>query len=80
DGSGYPVGLKGEEIPLPARIVRLADSFDAMTTDRPYKKALTFLQASQELQKYAGMHYDPLLVDLFLEAVKEAYEKRYTYL
>lgn len=80
DGSGYPDGLKGEEIPLPARIVRLADSFDAMTTDRPYKKALTFLQASQELQKYAGKHYDPLLVDLFLEAVKEAYEKRYTYL
>ncbi|QGP93893.1 Diguanylate cyclase, GGDEF domain [Neomoorella glycerini] len=80
DGSGYPDGLKGEEIPLPARIVRLADSFDAMTTDRPYKKALTFSQASQELQRYAGSHYDPLLVDLFLEAVKEAYEKRQNYL
>jgi putative nucleotidyltransferase with HDIG domain len=79
DGTGYPDGLKGEEIPLLARIVRLADSFDAMTTDRPYRKALTFSQACQELRKNAGKHYDPYLVDLFLEAVSEVYEKQKTY-
>lgn len=79
DGSGYPDGLKGEEIPLLARIVRLADSFDAMTTDRPYRKALGYSEASQELQRHAGTYYDPLLLGPFLEAVKEVYEKRETY-
>ncbi|MGB9783248.1 MAG: HD domain-containing phosphohydrolase [Moorellaceae bacterium] len=79
DGTGYPEGLQGEQIPLLARIVRLADSFDAMTTDRPYRKALSFAEASQELRRYAGKHYDPALVDLFLEAVKEAYERREEY-
>ncbi|MDN5347231.1 MAG: hypothetical protein PWP65_795 [Clostridia bacterium] len=75
DGSGYPEGLKGQEIPLLARIVRLADSFDAMTTDRPYRKALELSEASRELQKHAGTYYDPSLVDPFLAVVKEVYER-----
>ncbi|MEW6769854.1 MAG: HD domain-containing phosphohydrolase [Bacillota bacterium] len=75
DGSGYPDHLKGEEIPLLARILRLADSFDAMTSNRPYRKALTFSEACEELKRYAGTLYDPELVPLFLEAVKEVYER-----
>lgn len=71
DGSGYPDGLKAEEIPLLARIVRIADSFDAMTTDRPYRKALPVSDALRELTKHAGTFYDPSLVELFLIAVKE---------
>jgi diguanylate cyclase (GGDEF)-like protein/putative nucleotidyltransferase with HDIG domain len=71
DGSGYPDGLKAGEIPLLARIVRIADSFDAMTTDRPYRKALLISDAFRELSKHAGTFYDPRLVDLFLAAVKE---------
>ncbi|MCG0278329.1 MAG: diguanylate cyclase [Thermanaeromonas sp.] len=78
NGSGYPDGLKGENIPLLARIVRLADSFDAMTTDRPYRKGLTFEQASEELRQGAGTLYDPKLVEVFLEAVKEVYEDEKT--
>jgi diguanylate cyclase (GGDEF)-like protein/putative nucleotidyltransferase with HDIG domain len=75
DGSGYPDQLKGKEIPLLARILRLADSFDAMTTDRPYRKALSFAVACQEIEKHAGSLYDPELVPLFLEVVKEAAAK-----
>ncbi|MDI6631491.1 MAG: HD-GYP domain-containing protein, partial [Thermoanaerobacteraceae bacterium] len=75
DGSGYPDHLKGEEIPLLARILRLADSFDAMTSNRPYRKALTFSEACAELERYAGALYDPELVPLFLEAVKDVYKK-----
>lgn len=58
DGRGYPHGLKGEEIPLGARIILVADTFDAMTSDRPYRKALTAERAVAELQKYAGAQFD----------------------
>ncbi|RPF49651.1 diguanylate cyclase (GGDEF)-like protein/putative nucleotidyltransferase with HDIG domain [Thermodesulfitimonas autotrophica] len=75
DGSGYPDQLKGKEIPLLARILRLADSFDAMTTDRPYRKALSFAAACQEIEKHAGSLYDPELVPLFLKVIKEAAAK-----
>lgn len=71
DGSGYPDGLKAGEIPLLARILRIVDSFDAMTTDRPYRKALLVSDAFRELSRHAGSFYDPRLVDLFLTAVKE---------
>jgi diguanylate cyclase (GGDEF)-like protein len=71
DGTGYPDGLKGDEIPLLARIVRIADSFDAMTTDRPYRRALTVSEAIGELTKHAGTFYDPRLVPLFVEAVRD---------
>lgn len=71
DGTGYPDGLKGDEIPLLARIVRIADSFDAMTTDRPYRRALPVSEAIGELEKHAGTFYDPRLVPLFVEAVRD---------
>lgn len=71
DGTGYPHGLCGSEIPVEARILRIADSFDAMTTERPYKKSMTVEEALAELQKYAGSHFDPLLVTYFLELYAE---------
>jgi diguanylate cyclase (GGDEF)-like protein/putative nucleotidyltransferase with HDIG domain len=75
DGTGYPDGLKGESIPLLSRILRLADSFDAMTTDRPYRNALKFSEACLELKKHAGTFYDPHLVNHFLVAVREVYKR-----
>ncbi|MEW6447735.1 MAG: diguanylate cyclase [Bacillota bacterium] len=75
DGTGYPDGLSGEEIPLAARILRIADSFDAMTSDRPYRSALSFTEACLELKRNAGTLYDPELTPLFLEVVKDAYER-----
>ena len=58
DGSGYPDGLKGEQIPLLGRIVSVADAFDAMTTDRPYSKAMTFEAALARLRFLAGKKFD----------------------
>jgi two-component system cell cycle response regulator len=66
DGKGYPYGLKGETIPLGARILTVADSFDAMTSDRPYRKALSIAHARQELQRCSGDQYDPQVVAAFL--------------
>lgn len=66
DGSGYPKGLKGHEIPLQARIITLADAFDAMTSDRPYRKALSQQTAINELVHNAGTQFDPQLVEEFL--------------
>jgi len=71
DGTGYPYGLKGEEIPLGARILRLADSFDAMVTNRPYKKPKTISEAVEELKKLKNVHYDPDVVDAFVEYLEE---------
>jgi len=68
DGTGYPDGLKGDEISLLCRILSIADIFDALITDRPYRKAFTVEQAKNELIKMKGQ-LDPKLVDLFLEAV-----------
>jgi len=65
DGSGYPDGLKEENIPFLARILRLADSFDAMTTDRPYRNALKFSEACLEIKRHAGTFYDPRLINSF---------------
>jgi putative nucleotidyltransferase with HDIG domain len=62
DGSGYPDGLSGTQIPIGARIIMIADTLDAMTTDRPYRRALTLSQAIGELEKYAGSQFDPMLV------------------
>jgi len=64
DGTGYPDGLVGEDIPMGARIIMIADTIDAMTTDRPYRKALTLQRALEELGKYAGHQFDPKLVQL----------------
>jgi HD superfamily phosphohydrolase YqeK len=64
DGTGYPEGLSGEHIPLAARIIMIADTLDAMTTDRPYRKALSFERTMEELKKFAGKQFDPKLVEL----------------
>jgi putative two-component system response regulator len=66
DGTGYPYGLRGEDIPLAARIVAVADAFDAMTTDRPYRAALSHDVALQRLEEGRGEQWDPTVVDLFL--------------
>jgi len=64
DGSGYPDGLAGDDIPIGARIIMIADTLDAMTTDRPYRKALTLQRTLEELKTYAGRQFDPRLVEL----------------
>ncbi len=68
NGSGYPYGLKEEKIPVSARIVAIADSFDAMTTERPYRKELTPEQAFNEVISGSGIQYDPLIVEAFQHA------------
>ena len=65
DGSGYPFGLRGDEISVEASIIAIADTFDAMTTDRPYAKARTKTEAVAELRKYAGVHYPKEIVKAF---------------
>ncbi|KQW89219.1 two-component system response regulator [Massilia sp. Root418] len=67
DGSGYPRGLAGEDIPLEGRIVAIADVFDALTSARPYKAAWPVEEAVQYLRQQRGLHFDPELVDMFLE-------------
>ncbi|HZK38867.1 MAG TPA: PAS domain S-box protein [Clostridia bacterium] len=69
DGKGYPRGLKGEEISLQARIINLADTYDAITSDRPYQKALTQEAAAAEIKRCAGTQFDPQLAEIFLEKV-----------
>ncbi|MFH1678893.1 MAG: HD domain-containing phosphohydrolase [Candidatus Omnitrophota bacterium] len=71
DGTGYPCGRKGYEINILARVIRVSDSFDAMLTDRPYRKALFHHEALSELKKGRGNQFDPQVVDAFLEAYKE---------
>jgi putative two-component system response regulator len=71
DGSGYPNGLKGEDIPLSARIVAVADVFDALTTERPYKKAWTVEDAVALIDKESGSHFDPELVGVFHEVLPD---------
>lgn len=66
DGSGYPSGLKGAEIPLAARLFAVIDTLDAMTFNRPYRKALPFDTAKTEIMRMAGSQFDPLAVDTFL--------------
>src|SRR5690606_372734 len=66
DGSGYPNGLKGEEIPMEGRIVAIADVFDALTSVRPYKPAWPLEEALEFLRRESGRHFDPALVELFL--------------
>jgi len=74
DGTGYPDGLAGEKIPLGARIIAISDSYDSMTSDRPYRKPLTNGDAKSELLKNAGKQFDPKLVALFLDVLKEMEE------
>jgi HD-GYP domain-containing protein (c-di-GMP phosphodiesterase class II) len=67
DGKGYPYGLHEEEIPLGARIFPVVDTFDAMTSDRPYRKAKSTLDAMQEILTHSGTQFDPLVVEAFLD-------------
>jgi putative nucleotidyltransferase with HDIG domain len=69
DGRGYPNGISGDSIPLGARIIMVSDTIDAMTTDRPYRKALGVDVVMSELQKHRGTQFDPTLVDLVLGSV-----------
>jgi putative nucleotidyltransferase with HDIG domain len=71
DGKGYPRGLKGQEIPLGARIFAVADSFDAMTSDRPYRKAMSWQEARDEIARNSGTQFDPQVVKLFLQILEE---------
>ena len=71
DGRGYPHGLAGEEIPLTARILCVADCFDAMTSDRPYRKGMPVADAVAELAKNKTTQFDPRLVDIFLKVVEQ---------
>ncbi len=71
DGRGYPSGLKGEDIPLFARIILIADTFDAMTSTRPYRKGLAYEVAFEELIEFSGSQFDPKLVKHFISAIKK---------
>lgn len=71
DGFGYPRGIGGEKIPVLGRIISIADAFDAMTTDRPYRKGLSLEQAIYELNKHKGNQFDPNLVEIFIEIIKQ---------
>ncbi|MBI3754070.1 MAG: HD domain-containing protein [Deltaproteobacteria bacterium] len=78
DGTGYPHGLSGNMIPLGARILCVADAFDAMITERPYRKGLTLEDAKQELIRFSGAQFDPMVVDAFIAVCirEENLEKR----
>jgi len=70
DGRGYPDGLRGDEIPMGARLIAIGDSFQAMLSDRPYRAALTLDQARAEIRRGAGVQFDPVLARLFLDACR----------
>jgi putative two-component system response regulator len=71
DGRGYPDGLSGQQIPLGARILAVADMFDAMTSDRPYRKSVSHEVAMGELKRHASTQFDPQVVDAFIETMSE---------
>ena len=74
DGTGYPQGLKGEEIPLGARIFAIADTLDAITSDRPYRSARTYQAAREEIELWSGRQFDPLIVKVFLGMPQSIWE------
>jgi response regulator RpfG family c-di-GMP phosphodiesterase len=75
DGTGYPRGLKGEQIPLGARIFSVADTLDAMTSDRPYRAALSFQAAREEIVRCSGSQFDPDVVQAFLGISEQAWQR-----
>lgn len=75
DGQGYPHGLAGDAIPLGARIFAIADTLDAMTSDRPYRKALSFTEAREEILRCSGKQFDPAMVELFLDIPEEEWQR-----
>jgi len=72
DGDGYPYGLAGEEIPVEARILAVADAYDAMTSNRPYRAAMSHEDAIRELERCAGSQFDPALAEIFLSLARAA--------
>jgi HD-GYP domain-containing protein (c-di-GMP phosphodiesterase class II) len=74
DGGGYPAGLKGRRIPVEARILAVADAFDAMISPRPYRRALTHEHALAEVEAGAGTQFDPAAAELFVEAWREGWD------
>jgi putative nucleotidyltransferase with HDIG domain len=74
-GMGYPYGLAGEQIPLEARIFCLADTVDAITSDRPYRKGRSFEEARREIERHSGSQFDPQLVEIFLSIPQERWQK-----
>jgi putative two-component system response regulator len=76
NGKGYPHGLAGEDIPLPGRIVAIADVFDALTSDRPYKNAWSFQDATDLIRRESGHHFDPVIVEAFLKVESEVRQIR----
>ncbi len=75
DGRGYPEGLKGEAIPFFSRIILIADTFDAMTSTRPYRKGLPFEVAFSELREFAGSQFDPIVVEKFITSMTKEQSK-----
>ena len=75
DGTGYPRGLRGEEIPLGARIFAIADTLDAMTSDRRYRKGTTFAAAKEEIARCSGGQFDPKIVEVFLNMPTESWSE-----
>lgn len=69
DGSGYPFNLKGEAIPIQSRILAIVDAYDAMTNDRPYRRAMSKEKAMEEIIKFKGIQFDPILVDKFIDLI-----------
>jgi len=74
DGTGYPLGLKGEEIPLGARIFAIADTLDAITSDRPYRSARSYQAAREEIELWSGRQFDPVIVKVFLRMPQSIWE------
>jgi HD-GYP domain-containing protein (c-di-GMP phosphodiesterase class II) len=74
DGGGYPAGLSGRRIPIEARILAIADAFDAMISERPYRRALTHDHALAEVQRGAGSQFDPLAAELFVETWADGWD------
>lgn len=71
DGTGYPLRIKGDDIPIECRILSIVDAYDAMTTNRPYRKAFSREQAIKEIKSNAGTQFDPHLVEVFLTVLQE---------
>ena len=76
NGSGYPDGLKGDQIPLSARIIAIADVYDALRSKRPYKKPFTHEEAVKIIQEGCGQHFDPDLINIF-ETIHQSFDKHW---